>query len=244
MRELFAPVAGRVPPQEQFVPNSGMIVPVMRTKTLSKAPAKPVPPAATGMADVLFTPVQQRVLGLLFGQPERRFQSAELIRLAGSGTGAAHRLLLRLAESGLVTTERVGNQKHYQANAESPIFGELANLVRKTVGLAAPLQSALAPIADKIAAAFIYGSIAKGTATAASDIDLMVIAKDTKPGGLEYAALYASLQEAESALARTINPNLMSRTQWRRKRTEVDSFAARIAKQPRLFVLGSDEALT
>jgi predicted nucleotidyltransferase len=190
------------------------------------------------MAEVLFSPVQQRVLGLLFGQPKRRFQSAELIRLAGSGTGAAHRLLTRLADVGLVTTERVGNQKHYQANPASPVFGELAGLIRKTVGLAAPIQAALAPLAGKIAAAFVYGSIAKGTDKATSDIDLMVIADK-----LDYGALYAALQEAEAALARPVNPNLMSRAEWKRKRAEPDSFTARIAAQPRLFVLGSDDEL-
>ena len=77
-----------------------------------------------GLAAVLFAPVQRRVLGLLFGQPQRRFQSAELIRMAGSGTGATYRLMTRLATVGLITTERVGNQKHYQANADSPVFGE------------------------------------------------------------------------------------------------------------------------
>src|SRR4051812_29909529 len=99
-----------------------MIVPVMGTKakTSRRAIGSAAATVNTGLAEVLFTPVQQRVLGLLFGQPERRFQSAELIRLAGSGTGAAHRLLTRLAAAGLVTTERVGNQKHYQANADSP----------------------------------------------------------------------------------------------------------------------------
>jgi hypothetical protein len=108
-----------------------MIIPSMGTKASRKAS-----PASTGLADVLFTPVQQRVLGLLFGQPERRFQSAEVIRLAGSGTGAAHRLLTRLAATGLVTTEWVGNQKHYQANARSPVFAELSGLIRKTTVLA------------------------------------------------------------------------------------------------------------
>jgi len=222
---------------QAIIPYSGMIVPVMGTKTLHRTPpfASPVP---TGLADALFTPVQQRVLGLLFGQPQRRFQSAELIRLVGSGTGAAHRLLTRLAEAGLVTTERVGNQKHYQANADSPVFGELAGLVRKTVGLVAPLQAALAPLAGKIVAAFVYGSIAKGKDNAASDVDVMVIADK-----LAYGNLYAALQEAETALARPVNPNLMSRAEWKRKRTEPDSFAARIAAQPRLFVLGSDEEL-
>lgn len=193
---------------------------------------------ATGLADVLFTPVQQRVLGLLFGQPERRFQSAELIRLAGSGTGAAHRLLVRLEATGLVTTERMGNQKHYQANRRSPVFAELSGLVRKTVGLVVPLQAALAPLGRKIAAAFVYGSIAKGTDTAKSDVDLMVITDK-----LDYSDVFAALKDAEMALARPVNPNLMTRAEWRRKRAEADSFAARIAKQPKLFVLGSDDEL-
>jgi len=61
---------------------------------------------STRLADVLFSPVQQRVLALLFGQPGRSFQSAEVIALAGS-TGAVHRQLVRLADSGLVTATRV-----------------------------------------------------------------------------------------------------------------------------------------
>jgi predicted nucleotidyltransferase len=214
-----------------------MIVPDMGTK-MSKRAAGPVAPVATGLADVLFTPVQQRVLGLLFAQPERRFQSAELIRLVGSGTGAAHRLLTRLAATGLVTTDKVGNQKYYRANADSPVFAELAGLVRKTVGLVVPLQAALAPLTKKIAAAFVYGSVAKGTDTAASDIDLMVITDK-----LEYGEVFTALKDAEAALARPVNPNLMTRAEWRRKRAEADSFAARIAAQPRLFVLGSDDEL-
>lgn len=218
-----------------------MIIPNMGTKT-TKPRSKPTPAPSAGLADVLFTPVQQRLLGLLFGQPERRFQSAELIRLAGSGTGAAHRLLTRLADTGLITAERVGNQKHYQANAASPVFAELSGLIRKTVGLAGPLQAALAPLSPKIVAAFIYGSIAKGTDRAGSDIDLMVVAKDSKQG-LDYQTLFAALQDAEASLARPVNPNLMSLTEWKRKRAEAGSFAARIAEQPHLFVLGSDDAL-
>jgi predicted nucleotidyltransferase len=205
----------------------------MGTKT-----SKPRQIAPTGLLDALFSPVQQRVLGLLFGQPQRRFQSAELIRLAGSGTGSVHRLLTRLASAGLVTTHRVGNQKHYQANADSPVFGELTRLMRKTVGLVGPLESALEPFAGKIAAAFVYGSVAKGTDHANSDIDLMVIADR-----LDYGSLYAALPKAESALSRSINPNVMTRADWRRKRRQRDSFAYRIAEQPRLYVVGSDDEL-
>jgi len=216
-----------------IVPFLGMIDPNMGIQSAATQPSGP-----SGLAGVLFTPVQQRVLGLLFGQPERRFQSAELIRLADSGTGSVHRLLTRLEAVGLVTIQRVGNQKHYQANADSPVFAELAGLVRKTVGLVEPLRAALAPLAGKISAAFVYGSIAKGTEHVGSDIDLMVIA-DT----LDYGALYSALPTAEAALGRTINPNLMSRAEWQRKCAEPDSFVARINAQPRLFVLGSSDDL-
>src|SRR3954462_4006023 len=95
---------------------------------------------ASAIAAALFTPVQQRILGFLFGQPHRRFQSAELIRLAGSGTGAVHRLLQRLAATGLVAVTRDGNQKYYQAEKESPVFSELHGLIVKTVGVVEPLR--------------------------------------------------------------------------------------------------------
>jgi predicted nucleotidyltransferase len=210
-----------------------MIVPNMGTKAVRDSG-----PIDTGLADALFTPVQQRVLGLLFGQPGRSFQGNELIRLAGSGTGAVHRFLTRLTEAGLVTVDRVGNQKHYRANQESPIFGELRGLVEKTSGLAMPLREALAAHAAKIAAAFVYGSIAKGTDRAASDIDLMVISKD-----LSYVDLNEALQAVEATLSRPINPNLMTPEEWRRKRAQKGSFAARIATRPRLFLIGSDDEL-
>lgn len=190
----------------------------------------------TGLADALFTPVQQRVLGLLYGQPERRFQSAEVIRLVGSGTGAAHRFLTKLAGAGLVTVTRSGNQKHYQANVDSPIFSELQRLVVKTVGIVGPLQRALAPSAKRIAAAFVYGSVAKRTDTARSDIDVMVISDK-----LSYQDLFRALQQAERLLDRPINPNLMTQDEWRTKRNQAGSFAARIAKQPRLFLVGTDD---
>lgn len=216
-----------------YVPNSGTIVPDMGTQK-----PQPPPAAPTALADVLFTPVQQRVLGLLFGQPERHFQSAELIRLAGAGTGATHRLLTRLAATGLVRVETLGNQKFYQANERAPVYAELVGLVRKTVGLAGPLQAALAPLADRVAAAFVYGSVAKGADRATSDIDLMVIADD-----LDYATLTAALAAAEDLLARLVSPNLMTRAEWRRKRADANGFAARIATQPKVFVIGSEDDL-
>jgi predicted nucleotidyltransferase len=203
-----------------------MIVPVMGRKT------------SGGLADALFTPVQQRVLALLFGQPDRRFQSAEIIRLAASGTGAVHRQLGRLAEAGLVTVERIGNQKHYQARRDSPVFEELHGLVVKTVGIAEPLRQALSPEVAAIRVAFVFGSVAKGTDKAGSDIDLLVISDS-----LRYPDLFESLQAAESVLARKVNPTVMTTAEWRSKRMRANSFAARVAAQPRVLVIGSDNEL-
>jgi len=191
-----------------------------------------------GLAAALFTPVQQRVLGLLFGQPGRRFQSAELIRLAGSGTGAVHRQLQRLAATGLVFVTREGNQKYYQANPDSPVYPELHGLVVKTIGVVEPLRAALEPLASRILAAFVFGSVAKGSDHAGSDLDLLVVSDD-----LAYPDVYTALQHAESRLARPVNPTVLSRAEWQQKRVRSDSFAARVAVQPKLFVIGSEDDL-
>lgn len=211
-----------------IIPNMGMIIPKMGT-TIA---------ATTNPADALFTPVQQRVLALLFGQPDRRYQSAEIIRLADSGTGAVHRQLRRLEEAGLVIVHRTGNQKHYQARHDTPIFDELHRLVVKTIGVVEPLREALAPLASEIAAAFVFGSITKRTDRAKSDLDLLVISDS-----LTYPDVYEALQSAEKVLARPVNPRVLTRAEWRAKRARRDSFAARIAAQPKLFVLGSEDAL-
>jgi predicted nucleotidyltransferase len=189
---------------------------------------------STSLADVFFSPVQQRVLALLFGQPGRSYRGAELIALADSGTGAVHRQLVRLADSGLVTVTRVGNQKHYQANRDSPVFSELHGLVVKTVGLASPLEEALAPFRENIHAAFVYGSIAKGTDTAQSDIDLMVIGED-----LSYAEVYGALQAAEATLQRPIHVSLMTLEDWRRKLAAGNPFVTKVQAQPKVPLLGA-----
>jgi predicted nucleotidyltransferase len=207
-----------------------MIVPEMG-KQIRKAPV-------SAIASALFTPVQQRVLGILFGQPERRFQSAELIRLAGSGTGAVHRQLQRLVEAGLVAASREGNQKYYNAQKNSSVYPELHGLIVKTIGIVEPLRAALAPVADRIRLAFVFGSVAKGSEHGGSDLDLLVVTD-----ALAYADIYAALETSERRLGRTINPTVFTSAEWKRKRTRKDSFVARITAQRRLFIVGTDDAI-
>jgi predicted nucleotidyltransferase len=194
--------------------------------------------APVGLADALFTTTQQRVLGCLFGQPDRSFFFTELIKLTGAGSGAVQRELKQLTDSGLLTMSRVGNRKHYQANAQSPIHEELSSIVRKTFGLAGPLREALQPVADRIEAAFVYGSVAKKSDTAASDIDLLLISDE-----LAYPDLFLALDAVSARLGRTVNPTLFTRKELMRKLKDGESFATRVMAQPKLWVLGDAHAL-
>ena len=193
---------------------------------------------SSGLASALFSHVQLRVLGLLFGQADREFQVTELIQLASSGRGAVQRELEKLAEAGLVKISMYGNRKAYQANRQSPIFQELRGLIMKTVGLIEPLRAALQPFRSEIDAAFVYGSIAKGKDTAKSDIDIMILGNE-----LTYTSVFAALHKAENKLLRAVNPNLMTTTEWKRKVAEKSPFVSRILQQPKLFVLGSENEL-
>lgn len=191
---------------------------------------------SVSVADALFTKVQQRVLGVLFGNPDRSFYANEVIALAESGTGAVQRELARLQASGLVTVQQIGRQKHYQANPAAPVFEELRGLVLKTVGLADVLRGALEPLDDRIFAAFVYGSVAKGSDSAVSDIDLMVISDD-----LNYADIFGALESAAERLGRAVNPTVYSRVELDKRIRERNSFLCRVLAQEKIWVIGSDD---
>src|SRR3954447_18363474 len=166
-----------------------------------------------GLADALFTRTQQRVLSLIFGQPDRVFLQKELIDQAGSGSGGVRRELDRLTKSGLLTVDRVGAQKHYRANRSAPIFDELRGIVMKTVALTDPLQKALRPLKKHIRLALVYGSVARGEDRAQSDIALLVVADD-----LPLERLFARLDGVEKMLGRKVNPTTYTSAEYARRR--------------------------
>jgi hypothetical protein len=190
-------------------------------------------------ADALFTKTQQRVLSILFGRPQRSFYAKELIGLAQSGSGAVQRELARLEDARLITVSRRGNQKHYQANHDAPIFDELYSIVRKTFGLVDVIESALAPFWPLIEVAFIYGSLAKGTEHAESDIDLMVV------GSLpSNAQLIEALMPAQLQLGRPISPTLYSVDEFVQRIRNRKSFVLRVIEQPKIFLKGSEHDIS
>ena len=217
------------------LPKVGMSTMTQSTRAVRRKTAS-VNGLPSSLADALFTTTQQRVLSLLFGQSSRSFFASELIKLTGSGSGAVQRELKRLSSSGLVTVTRVGRQKHYQANADSPVFGELCGLVVKTIAMVEPIREALKPLADRVALAMVYGSAAKGFDRADSDIDLLVVADH-----MTLEEMYTALAPVESCLDRRINPALYTSREFAHRKAAGNAFLARVLAGEHIVLIGGED---
>jgi predicted nucleotidyltransferase len=191
----------------------------------------------SSIAEALFTKTQQRVLGILFGNPEQSYYTNEIVRYAEAGIGAVQRELKRLESAGLITSRKVGNQKHYQANRAAAIFEELHGIVIKTIGLADILLRALLPLQEKVELAFIFGSIAQGKERITSDIDVMVI------GSASFEDVVQTIYSSQEALRREVNPAVMSSSDFNSKILQGDRFVSRIVGEPKIFLVGGSDEL-
>lgn len=185
------------------------------------------------LSSALFSDSQARLFLWLFGQPERSYHLSELRRLTQLGSASLQRELNRLTDAGLLQSERVGNLRCFKANPDSPVFPELVALTRKTLSTIPTIREALMPIAGKLKHAFIYGSVAKQTDTAQSDIDLMLVGDD-----LSLAEVLTLLLPVETRLGRRINPNCYTPMEYSKRLTEADSFVNRVLAQPTLPLFG------
>jgi predicted nucleotidyltransferase len=190
----------------------------------------------SNIGDALFNKARQRVLGLLYGRPQQSFYLNELVRLAGVGKGSVKREVDTLCAAGLLTVTRIGNQNHYQANAESPIFEELKGIVQKSFGMVDIVGSALGPLLDEIELALIYGSVAKGAEHAGSDIDLLLVSDR-----LSYGEVMGKLAPAEEQLGRTINPTLYTSSEFLARKNKQQHFVTRLMEQKVLWIKRNPE---
>jgi predicted nucleotidyltransferase len=189
------------------------------------------------LADALFPSTRQRVLATLFGRPGRSFYAAEIIALARAGSGSVQRELADMTQVGLLTCTKVGHQKHYQANSASPVFNELCSLVLKTVGLADALRQALAPLANQISMAFVFGSMAKAQDSAHSDVDVLLVSNT-----LIYGDVFVALEPASQALSRSINPALYTEADFKARKLSDNAFITRVMQQPKIWLIGQEES--
>jgi predicted nucleotidyltransferase len=184
--------------------------------------------------DFLFSPYRRQVLALLLLRTDERFHVRELERLTGISAGSLHRELKAMSEAGLLIREQQGNQVLYQADRSCSIFEELASIFRKTVGLGSELTTALEPIADRIDAAFVFGSMASGKQHAKSDLDICVL------GEVELLDVVKATGSVQERLRREINPVVMSAKQFASDLANHERFAERLVAEPKIFVIGDE----
>lgn len=192
------------------------------------------------IGDLLFPAgYRRRVLALLLLHPGRALHVREIARLTGTTAGTLNKELTRLHRAGLLEREEVGNQVRYAADRRSLVFEELASILRKTVGLVDVLADALAPAAEsgEVELAFVFGSVARASETARSDVDVMLL------GEIEFAEAVRLLDPAGIALGREVNPKIYTTAQWRRALASKEPFVREVLAQPRLFLIGTDDEL-
>jgi len=187
------------------------------------------------LASLLFGGYRRAVLALLLLRPEESLHVREIARATGKPAGTLVRELNVLAEAGVLGRKRVGNQVHFQADPACPIYEDLRNILKKTVGVADVLREALAPLAARIRAAFVYGSIARGDERAGSDIDLMVI------GEAKFADVVAALAPAQDTLRREVNASVYPTLEFRKKTSGGEPFLKRVLADRKIFVVGGED---
>jgi predicted nucleotidyltransferase len=188
-----------------------------------------------GTAEFLLGQTRARVLATLLLHPEQRWHVRELARATGTSAGSLHRELRGLSDAGLLLRTEAGRQVYYQANTDSPIFGELAGLLRKTAGVVDVLRAALLPLGDAVTLAFVHGSVASGTESARSDVDVMVL------GTAGFAELALALSETSAILGREVNPTPMSVAEFAGSLRDGQGFAVSVAANPKLWIKGNED---
>ena len=190
------------------------------------------------LSAVLFPGYRRRVLGMLLLHPEELLHGREIARRTGLPAGTLTRELKRLADVGLLNRQRRGNQLVYSANRDSPIFEELAGILRKTSGLADVVAEALEPLIDRVDVAFIFGSVARAAETQGSDVDVLII------GSIDFGSVVDALHTAQQRLARDINPKVFSVLEWKAKQMERNPFVLDVLSKKKIFLVGDEHGLT
>jgi predicted nucleotidyltransferase len=192
---------------------------------------------ADALAVALFPESRRAILGLLYAHPDEAFYLRQIVDLAGLAVGQTQRELKRLTACGIIERSERGRHVYFQANERCPIYGELRGIVAKTTGAAATTASALEPLADRITVAFMFGSVARGEETQASDIDVMVV------GSASFVEVAGAIRAAERVLRREINIVVYPVQEFRAKARQRHSFLSRVIEGEKVFIVGSEDEL-
>lgn len=187
------------------------------------------------LSETLFGQTRGAVLSVLYGHVGEAFYLRQLARLTDIALGPVQREIRQLVEAGIVVRKTVGSQTLYSSNRKSPVFREIRNLVKKTVGMHDVLEAALEPLRERINLAFVYGSVARSRETERSDVDLMIVGK------VDFDEVVGNLVDAEKTLNREVNPTVYSIREFSKK---VDgNFLKTVLADKKLFIIGDEDDL-
>jgi predicted nucleotidyltransferase len=189
------------------------------------------------LMDLLFPGARQRALAVLLLQPQADFHLRELARQTDTHAGTLARELDKLTQAGLLLRSEQGNQVRYRAHVRHPLFEDLSALFRKTHGVVPALRQALALLGDQIQLALVFGSVARGTPTPGSDVDVLVL------GEVRFAELVQALYPLHEALGREVNPVLYTVAEFAERAQRGDAFVRDVLGKPHLLVKGGPNEL-
>lgn len=185
----------------------------------------------------LFGKTRQAVLAFLYGRADSSFYTKQILDAVKVGRGTVQRELKNLTDTGIIIREVQGRQVYYRANAQCPIFDELKSIVRKTFGVADVIRQSLTTVADKIRAAFIFGSVARSADDRASDIDVMII------GEVSFAGVSSAISQAEKLIQREINPVVYPPAEFKQKVKADHNFVNTVLNGEKIFLIGDENEL-
>ena len=186
----------------------------------------------TMLSTLLFNDSRRRVLSLLLMHPEHRYHVREIARLTGTVAGTINKELRKLADAGVLSKQKQGNQLHYQANRDCLIYDELLSILQKTSGLAEVLAGALLSVKGEIETAFVFGSVASGKANNYSDIDVCIV------GNVDFTELIHTLYPVQEQLKREINPKCFTREEWLKQRQKPSAFFTELLTSDVINIIG------
>ncbi|OGC90045.1 MAG: hypothetical protein A2W25_15515 [candidate division Zixibacteria bacterium RBG_16_53_22] len=187
------------------------------------------------MIKSLFPKTKRTLLALMFLHPDQRYYIRQIEKLTGVSQGALQRELKNLVGIGILRAEKAGHQTFYSVNAANPIYAELYGIMFKTYAVEEVLVGALKPHMNKIAAAFVFGSMARGTEAAQSDIDLFVV------GAISFGDISAAISAPEERLGREVNIYSLTPEEFADKIRSKNHFVDSVLKAEKLFLIGSED---
>ncbi|MGQ9646876.1 MAG: nucleotidyltransferase domain-containing protein [Thermodesulfobacteriota bacterium] len=189
------------------------------------------------LSNGLFGKTRQAVLALLYGRADTSFYTKQILDAVKTGRGTVQRELKNLTDTGIIIREVQGRQVYYRANEKCPIFNDLKNIVRKTFGVADILRQSLAPKADRVRLAFIFGSVARSADDRGSDIDVIVVGK------ISFGDVVSLLSSAEEKLGREINPVVYPVAEFKKKVKENHHFVKTVLEGDKIFLIDDEDEL-